>query len=103
MEYLVTKKEMQAYDTYTIEQIGVPALVLMERAALCVTKRVLYALKDRDKKKPKVLCVCGVGNNGGDGLAVARMLMDEEIATDVALIGNKAYVSNETKVQLDIF
>lgn len=101
MEYLVTKKEMQAYDTYTIEQIGVPALVLMERAALCVTKRVLNALKGMGTKA-KVLCVCGVGNNGGDGLAVARMLMDEGIAVDVALIGDKAHVSNETKVQLDI-
>lgn len=118
MEYLVTKKEMQAYDTYTIEQIGVPALVLMERAALCVTERVYSVLKDmgrimpkaepkaEPKTKaaicPKVLCVCGVGNNGGDGLAVARMLMDEGIAVDVALIGDKAYASNETKVQLDI-
>ena len=34
MEYLVTGKEMQAYDNYTIEHIGIPALVLMERAAL---------------------------------------------------------------------
>ena len=102
MEYLVTKKEMQAYDAYTIEQIGVPALVLMERAALCVTERVLYALNELGKKNPKVLCVCGVGNNGGDGLAVARMLMDEGVAADVALIGNRAHISNETKVQLDI-
>ncbi len=114
MEYLVTKKEMQAYDTYTIEQIGVPALVLMERAALCVTECVLSVLKGmgritpkaEPKQKaaicPKVLCVCGVGNNGGDGLAVARMLMDEGIAVDVALIGDKAHASNETKVQLDI-
>ena len=102
MEYLVTKKEMQAYDAYTIEQIGVPALVLMERAALCVTERVLYVLNELGKKNPKVLCVCGMGNNGGDGLAVARMLMDEGVATDVALIGNRAHISNETKVQLDI-
>ncbi len=102
MEYLVTKKEMQAYDTYTIEQIGVPALVLMERAALCVTERILYVLRKQGKKNPKVLCVCGVGNNGGDGLAVARMLMDEGIAADVVLIGDKAHVSNETKIQLDI-
>lgn len=101
MEYLVTKKEMQAYDTYTIEQIGVPALILMERAALCTLERVLDVLNGKETSA-KVLCVCGVGNNGGDGLAVSRMLMDEGIAADVALIGDKAHVSLETKVQLDI-
>lgn len=98
MEYLVTKKEMQAYDTYTIEQIGIPALVLMERAALCTASRVLAALKGRGK----VLCVCGVGNNGGDGLAVARMLADEDVAVEVALIGDRAHASKETDIQLTI-
>ena len=62
--YLVTPEEMRAYDTYTIEHIGIPALVLMERAALAVEARVEQAL---DGRRGKVLCVCGGGNNGGDG------------------------------------
>lgn len=101
MEYLVTKKEMQAYDTYTIEHIGIPALVLMERAALSTAQCVLEALEDV-KRRPKVLCVCGTGNNGGDGLAVARMLADKGITTDVALIGEKSHASKETACQLAI-
>ena len=50
--------------------IGIPSLVLMERAALAV---FCEAEKLVDKKKP-VWVLCGSGNNGGDGIAIARML-----------------------------
>lgn len=98
MEYLVTGKEMQSYDKYTIEQIGLPALVLMERAAL-------KALEAIEKVLPfggRVLCVCGTGNNGGDGLSLARLLLDKKIETSVVLIGEKSRVTKETALQLSI-
>ncbi|MGN1147368.1 MAG: NAD(P)H-hydrate epimerase, partial [Lachnospiraceae bacterium] len=99
MEYLVTAKEMRAYDTYTIEHIGIPALVLMERAALVVTQCVEEVLRE---KPGKVLCVCGTGNNGGDGLGVARLLLDRGIDVKVALIGDAERATKETQVQLAI-
>lgn len=40
MEYLVTGRQAKAIDTYTIEQTGIPSLVLMERASLCVAEEV---------------------------------------------------------------
>ena len=78
-EYLVTGTEMRAYDTYTIEKIGIPAMVLMERAALAVRECVMERLSQGGNGRDgTVLCVCGTGNNGGDGLCLARLLADEE-------------------------
>ena len=76
MEYLLTAKEMQEYDTATIERIGIPALVLMERAALAVYEEVLEALGTNGFGCKKVLIMAGCGNNGADGLALARMLAE---------------------------
>ena len=68
---IVTAEEMRHYDFYTINTIGIPSLVLMERAALAVRDEILHAfpiaLKD-------VVVVAGSGNNGGDGIAIARLL-----------------------------
>ena len=97
--YLVTPEEMRAYDAYTIEHIGIPSLVLMERAALAVAARVEEALKSR---KGKVLCVCGSGNNGGDGLAVVRLLADKGIDADAVFLGNENRAKEETRAQLAI-
>mgnify|MGYP002301405742 CR=1 FL=1 len=40
MQYIVTKKEMQAIDAYTMDKIGIPSAVLMERAALSVVEEI---------------------------------------------------------------
>ncbi len=97
--YLVTPEEMRAYDTYTIEHIGIPALVLMERAALAVEARVEQAL---DGRRGKVLCVCGGGNNGGDGLALSRLLADKGIAVDTVFLGEESRAGDEVRTQLSI-
>ena len=60
MEYLVDAKKMKQCDQAAIEELGIPSLVLMERAALAVTEEILKA---RPQPAP-VLVVCGSGNNG---------------------------------------
>ncbi|MDE6128877.1 MAG: NAD(P)H-hydrate epimerase, partial [Lachnospiraceae bacterium] len=104
MEYLVTGNEMRAYDNNTIHQIGIPALVLMERAALKVSGCVEAELVRRcgSTHKGKVLCVCGTGNNGGDGLCVARLLAEKGIPAEAVLLGNPERMTEETKRQLSI-
>ena len=72
---------MQAADKYTIEQLGVPSLVLMERAAL----KVVEAIHEKGIDTSRTLVVCGSGNNGGDGFAVARLLTEEGM--DITVIG----------------
>lgn len=104
MEYLVTGSEMRAYDNDTIHQIGIPTLVLMERAALKVSCCVEEELIRRcgSAHKGKVLCVCGTGNNGGDGLCVARLLAEKGISAEAVLLGESGRMTEETKRQLSI-
>ena len=73
-EYVVNATEMKNIDRYSMETLGIPSLALMERAALAVTEEIgNYVPKERLYKKQSLI-LCGMGNNGGDGLAVARML-----------------------------
>lgn len=79
MKKLMNGAQMKRIDVYSIQEVGIPSLVLMERAALCVTEAVLEKIKKTDK----VLCVCGSGNNGADGMAVARQLTERGISAEV--------------------
>lgn len=84
MKYLVSSREMKQYDQNTIEKIGIPSMVLMERAALAFVTRL-----DKlgvDCQKP--LVVCGRGNNGGDGYAIARLLWQRGAQVTVVSAGN---------------
>lgn len=72
MREIVTTCEMKALDRNTIETAGIPSLVLMERAALKTAEELRKRLKNESRER--ILVVCGSGNNGGDGLAIARLL-----------------------------
>lgn len=75
--YVLDAAGMKRADEGTIEELGIGQDVLMERAALAVVDTVM-------KYQPtKVLCVCGSGNNGGDALAVARILTMRGLNADV--------------------
>ncbi len=75
MPPILTAAQMKACDTYTIDALGVPSRTLMERAA----HKAVEALIARPDLFPegKVLLLCGGGNNGGDGFAMARFLTEE--------------------------
>lgn len=106
MEYLVTGKEMAGFDAATIEKIGIPALVLMERAAWSVYEEVVA----RAKGKMRILILAGCGNNGADGLALARMLVDHRadrgceavFQVDVVICGNPEKATAQWKTQYEI-
>ena len=84
MRWVLTAEEMREADGYTIEQRGVPALLLMERAG----KRLC---EEAEKLAPtgRVLCVCGGGNNGGDGFVCARLLKNRGREVEVAFLGKR--------------
>jgi len=67
---ILTAEEMAFLDKKTIEEIGIPSLVLMENAA----RGTLHAIERKFPKAHRFLVVAGKGNNGGDGIALARML-----------------------------
>lgn len=98
MRCVVSNTEMKAIERHTINNIGIPSIVLMERAALSVRDEIVPLVKYGDK----VLVVCGVGNNGADGLAVARLLHEAGIFCAVYFIGNEEKATDEWKLQKNI-
>ncbi len=95
MKYLVTSAEMKEYDNNTIERIGISGLVLMERAAMAVRDEILGLQAARGNAKSAVntsectvLIAAGSGNNGADGLALARLLSEEGFAVSLVECGN---------------
>lgn len=98
MKYIVSAEQMKAADGRMIHEMGIPSLVLMERAALqCVN-----TIKEEGADFSSVLVVCGSGNNGGDGFAIARMLHEEQIPVDIVFAGRMESRSEETKMQMQI-
>lgn len=107
MKTILDSKQMQHVDAYTIQQIGIPSIVLMERAALSVTNWIThYARKNLSQLLEcdalNILIVAGIGNNGGDGIAVARQLHQFGYHVHIYLAGNPEKGSTGLKEQLAI-
>lgn len=98
MKYVLTGSQMKEADRRMIREVGIPSLVLMERAAL----KCVAAMQEEKINLSRPLVVCGSGNNGGDGFAIARLLVEEGIETEVVFVGNPASRSEETKAQMSI-
>jgi len=71
MQPLLTSKQIRATDAYTIEHEPIASIDLMERAAQTFVQCFISHYPD---KKKHIAIYCGTGNNGGDGLAIARLL-----------------------------
>ncbi len=98
MRYLPNGTWMQKADEDTIQRIGIPSLVLMERAAL----KTVEVMKERQIALEQCLVVCGSGNNGGDGFAVARLLHMEGKRVCAVFVGSEASMSEECRMQREI-
>ena len=98
MERIVTGEQMQLLDKCTKEEMGVPSLVLMERAGLSVFE----AMKKEGFCLKKVLILCGSGNNGADGVVLARLLHLAGYCTDVCILGKPENFTKEMQKQIDI-
>jgi len=93
---LLTAEEMQRADRRTIEEIGVPGLALMESAAWACCLELMERWPAACQQG--VVIACGPGNNGADGLAMARRLHGRGIPTQVVLHGEPA--SDDARAQL---
>lgn len=97
MRYLVNGSQMKRADQYTIQEVGIPSTELMERAAQsCV--RVMEE-EGIDLSTPCI--VCGSGNNGGDGFAIARLLRKKGYDPYVCFVGNASRCTEETRLQME--
>lgn len=85
MRYIVTGKEMKLLDQNTSSRFHVPSQVLMEQAAMAFVRELLSC----HEQISNVLVVCGYGNNGGDGIAIARLLNQTGIRATVYLCNDR--------------
>ena len=92
-----TIQQIREADAYTIQHEPIESIDLMERAARLVYQKML----DMFDKETNILIVCGMGNNGGDGLALARMLLENNYQCSVALIKHSDKFSNDCAVNLE--
>ncbi|MDR0570202.1 MAG: NAD(P)H-hydrate epimerase [Clostridiales Family XIII bacterium] len=98
---IITAAEMKRRDEHTINEIGIPSMVLMERAALAVADELLNG-KEPVFDLSQTLCVCGAGNNGGDGMAVARILHQAGTRAEILLADEAPRLSPDAESQLRI-
>jgi ADP-dependent NAD(P)H-hydrate dehydratase / NAD(P)H-hydrate epimerase len=96
LEPVYTADEMRALDRWAIDQHGTPSLDLMERAGAEVA-RVVVGL---DFDGP-VRLVCGRGNNGGDGLVLARLLREHGLDVDALLLFAPEDLSDDARANLE--
>lgn len=78
----ITCNEIKEIENYTIKEIGIPSILLMENAAFRVVENIDLS------KYNKFTIICGVGNNGSDGLAIARQLIMKNKSVDVYIMGD---------------
>ncbi len=87
-------EQIRQADAYTIKHAPVSSIHLMERAAKAFTEQLLQDYPD--KCIPKCI-VCGNGNNGGDGLAIARMLLSKGHKANIYILPAKRYSNDFSK------
>lgn len=97
MQKIFSSDQVRKADTYTIKNEPVSSIVLMERAAgACVE----WLKKFQDLSIKNVLIFCGPGNNGGDGLAIARMLHEKQIHVSVFIPDESSKLSEDCSINL---
>jgi hydroxyethylthiazole kinase-like uncharacterized protein yjeF len=97
---VMSRDEVRRVDTWAIEEIGVPGVVLMENAGRSCAE--LAREKLAGVEGPKVCIFCGTGNNGGDGYVVARHLLNAGWQVRVVLCGEHEKVRGDARTNLEI-
>jgi len=100
---LVSAEQMRALDADTIQCLGIPGAVLMENAGRGVVS-ALWALQHQgalDLYGNQVVVIAGPGNNGGDGMVVARYLHSHGVAVRVCLCADRERVRGDALLHME--
>jgi len=97
---VLNTQQMREADRRTIEEIGIPSIVLMENAGRQAVAAMEAAFEELASSHVGVLC--GRGNNGGDGFVVARTLVQRGVETSVFLLGRVAEVRGDARTNLEV-
>lgn len=95
---IATRDEMQAIDAYSIHEIGIPGMVLMEKASMALYEEVV----ERIPRHSRSLIVVEKGNNGGDGLALGRLMVEAGYDVTIFEIGGVKKASESYQAQRTI-
>jgi hydroxyethylthiazole kinase-like uncharacterized protein yjeF len=97
---VLNARQMRAVDRQTIDELGLPSIVLMENAGRQVVAAMETLIDDLSSRRLAVLC--GTGSNGGDGFVVARTLHQRGIDVAVYVIGSLGDVRGDARINLDV-
>jgi NAD(P)H-hydrate epimerase len=97
---LVKASEIQEMDRLTIQELGIPGIVLMENAARGAARIFLDHFEP--PYESHVVLICGTGNNGGDGYVVARYLHEAGLKTTVLVLSSLKKITGDARTNLDI-
>ncbi len=104
MQYVVTARQMQAMDRQTIDEWGLPGIVLMENAGRQVAHTVAELVAEECfRTDGNIVVICGGGNNGGDGYVAARWLKQWGMRVCVYLAVSADSVQGDARVHLDAY
>ncbi|MCZ6768148.1 MAG: NAD(P)H-hydrate dehydratase [Acidobacteria bacterium] len=98
---ILTAKQMNQVDQLTSQQYDIPSSLLMENAGLKLHRTLEQYFDDLDSRL--IAIICGKGNNGGDGIVLARHLVKRKIDPDVYLLSHVTDVSGDARVNLDAY
>src|SRR5262245_52404048 len=97
---ILTPEQLREVDRLSTEKHGIPSLILMENAGM----RVAEVIEDRheDLEELTIAILCGKGNNGGDGLVVARQLIQKGCFPFVFLFALEDEIKGDAKTNLNM-
>lgn len=94
--YIVSSDEMKRIDSYAINKYKIPGIVLMENAARAVFNRI------NELGAKRVLILCGGGNNGGDGFALARLLFTSGYDVKLYCFKEISKITGDAAINLEV-
>ncbi len=97
---VMTRDEVRAFDSWAIDTLGIPGVVLMENAGRSCAE--LIKSKLAGVASPRVCIFCGTGNNGGDGYVIARHLLNSGFKVAVIIVGERRKIKGDARTNLDI-
>jgi hydroxyethylthiazole kinase-like uncharacterized protein yjeF len=97
---VMSRDEVRAFDSFAINTLGIPGVVLMENAGRSCAELIKEKLTG--VREPNVCIFCGTGNNGGDGYVIARHLLNSGFNITVVICGDRSKIKGDAKINLDI-
>ncbi|TRZ52500.1 MAG: NAD(P)H-hydrate epimerase [Dehalococcoidia bacterium] len=99
-DIVMTRREVREFDSFAINSLGIPGVVLMENAGRNCTEIILDQIKDI--KDPSVIILAGQGNNGGDGYVIARHLFNAGVNVKILICAKMEKIKCDAKINLNI-